>query len=379
MEQRQEHFPRLEPLIGSTEADEHMRGPLRKPTKTETGPHTITKTHGHMIVLKPKAPLNDSTYEAILEKNLLDLYIKALKQHPDSGASPIPINETSNGPVFFHSNDTRDDDLIHRANVNLLLFYLIANAPMQNPDHFPQADLPISSGAAVVVHNNDTGVDDSTHATPGDALSIRSEFIPQNLRQHLPYKLRVPGSRIPPECQVYYTNTGDNHTFLSCPIIKRSDTATLDLARGQLLPANVSNSHVLAIRNTPMCEAPTGTGQRVLCGQYNEWFLLGLVIVLSMFGLAWLKVRFHKKQQADEENAEGPAWPRTICVNSSEAKLREKVRKTRQGDERLDEKPSTEQYEPAPWRSASHRAARVKFLGSVEHDAGPVAVPPPRY
>ncbi|KAF6240929.1 hypothetical protein HO173_000721 [Letharia columbiana] len=206
-------------------------------------------------------------------------------------------------------------------------------------------------------------------------------------------KLYIPGE-IPPQCQLYATNTDVNNvTFAVCPVTKRTINPTHNLASRQLHLADVSKSHILAIRDTAMCEAPTGFDERLACGKFDGWFVLAFFILFSMIGLAWIKLRKHKTRRLDEEHGTA-TWPRLskvstksteaklkpqalrISTNRSEAKLREKIRKAHEEDRHLDEELSTEQYESVAWRNASHRAARANFGGSVKHDAGPVGMLP---
>lgn len=109
-----------------------------------------------------------------------------------------------------------------------------------------------------------------------------------------------------------------------------------------------------------MCEAPTGFSQRVACGHFDGWLVLGFFIFFSIMDLAWMKVRTHNPQQVDEENEnENTNRPclSNVSTNSSEAKLKKKVRKAHQEDRHAEEELRTEQYEPVVWRSAPPRAA----------------------
>ena len=215
----------------------------------------------------------------------------------------------------------------------------------------------------------------ATPAPPGTTVSNFTEPIPieQDLGS-LPDKLNVPGDS-PPHCQLYVTNKDLNTTFVVCHLTKHNDnnnSFTRDLASRQVHSDNTFNSYILAMRNTAMCEAPTNFGQRVACGEYDGFFALGFFIFLSLIFLAWImKARKQRTQRLDEENG-GATWPgfsHVPSTNSSEAKLKEKLRKAHQEGRHV----GMEQYEPVAWRSSSHHAVRAIVDGQVEHDARPVA------
>lgn len=241
----------------------------------------------------------------------------------------------------------------------------------------------------MLVPNSTTNVNPpigSTPSPPGKPISRRTGPIPIGLN-HGP-------SGIPHECQLFVTNTDVNNvTFAVCPVTKLATNPTHNLTSRQLRFMDVPNSHVLTIRNTAMCEAPTGFNQRIACEQFDGWFALAFFILFSMIGLAWMKSRRYRTRQLDEEDGNA-TWPHLsnvstdgseakpkpqaskVSTNTSEAKMREKLRKAHVEDQRLDEGFSVKQYEPVAWRSASHRAARANVEGSVKHDAGPVGILP---
>ena len=275
-------------------------------------------------------------------------------------------------------------------------------APKQYHGHLPPPKVPMGTGTVLenAAADSPTRVEldaleqhqgrfpppeppvSSTPAPPGEVISRRTGPLPVDLNQDpLPYKWNVSGS-ISPQCKLYVTNTDVNVTFIACPATKTTDNnnSTHDLASRQLQTSDLSSSHILAIRNTAMCEAPASFNQRVACGNYDGWFVLGFFILFAMIVSAWIKVRKqHTTQRLDEEENEneGAAQLRFSHVlastNAAEAKLREEVRKGNKEDHGMDEKLSTEQYEPVAWRCASYRAARANVEGKVSHDAVPVA------
>ena len=235
----------------------------------------------------------------------------------------------------------------------------------QHQGHFPPPEPPIGF----------------TPAPPETSTSRPTGPLPIDLNQDpLPYKWNVSGG-ISPQCQLYVTNTDVNVTFIACPATKSNDdnnNLTHALASRQLHSDDALSSHILAIRNTAMCEAPTASfNQRVACGKYDGWFVLGFFILFCLIVSSWIKVHKNTTQRLDDEENEGAAQLRPSHVssttNSSVAKLREKVRKGFKKDHSVDEKFSAEVYEPVAWRSASYRAARANVEGKVSHDAGPVA------
>ena len=236
----------------------------------------------------------------------------------------------------------------------------------QHQGHFPPPEPPIGF----------------TPASPEKSTSRPTGPLPIDLNQDpLPYKWNVSGG-ISPQCQLYVTNTDVNVTFIACPATKstndNNDNSTHDLASRQLHSGDASSSHILAIRNTAMCEAPTASfNQRVACGKYDGWFVLGFFVLFCLIVSSWIKVHKNTTQRLDDEENEGAAPSRpshlSSTTNSSVAKLREKVRKGFKNDHSVEEKRNTEQYEPVAWRSTSYRAARAIVEGKVSHDAGPVA------
>ena len=141
--------------------------------------------------------------------------------------------------------------------------------------------------------------------------------------------------------------------------------------------ADASNPHILAIRNTVKCEAPTDFGQRLACGEYDEIFALGFFVLLFLVIFAWImKGRKHLTRRLDAESgsAHWPGHPRAPSIKSSEAKFKEKMQKAHQEGRHVSEQLGTEQYEPVSWRSASYRAARANGEGNVQNDAGSVVV-----
>ena len=277
--------------------------------------------------------------------------LEALKQ-PDSH---LPLPKAPMGTDAVLENAAADTP----ASVEL-------DALEQHQGHFPPPEPPIGF----------------TPAPPETSTSRPTGPLPIDLNQDpLPYKWNVSGG-ISHQCQLYVTNTDVNITFIACPAksIDNNDNnnSTNDLASRQLHSDDASSSHILAIRNTAMCEAPTASfNQRVACGKYDGWFVLGFFILFCLVVSSWIKVRKNTTQRLDDEENEGAAQLRPSHVssttNSSVAKLREKVRKGFKKDHSVDGKLSAEVYEPVAWRSASYRAARANVEGKVSHDAGPVA------
>ena len=233
---------------------------------------------------------------------------------------------------------------------------------------------------------------DSTQAPPGKPISRRTGPIPINVN-HGPYGIKwyVPGDP-PPQCQIYAANTeANNDTFAVCPVTKRTTDSTHNLANRQLHIGDLSDSRILAIRDTAMCEAPTGFDQRLACGKFDGWFVLAFFMLFAIIGVAWMTLRTPKVRRLDEENGTA-TWPRLstqptdsseatakpraskVPTHSSDATLRAKIRKARGKDQRLEGELGTNQYESVAWRGASRRAVRAHVEGSVGHDAGPIAV-----
>ena len=274
---------------------------------------------------------------------------------PSRDSYPSSSHSVDTGRLLIHEGNTSTT-----ANVSFLAEASTLEAIKKN-DGNPPPHPPIGA----------------TPAPPERSVSRRTEAIPIDLEQGpLPAKLNFTGGALP-QCQLYVTNTDVNITFTVCPITKRNSNLTHNIESRQLHSGDASNSNILTIRNTPMCEAPTGFNQRVACGQYDGYFVLAFFILFSVIGLAWMKIRKQRSQRLDEENIDA-TWPGTLHVstNSSAAKLKEIVRKSHQEDHHVNEEPSTEQYETVAWRSKTQRAARTNLQGKVEHDAGPLAVLP---
>lgn len=247
-------------------------------------------------------------------------------------------------------------------------------------DYFPPPEPPI----------------DSTQAPPGKPISRRTGPIPINVN-HGPYGIKwyIPGGP-PPQCQIYAANTeANNDTFAVCPVTKRTTDPTHYLANRQFHIGDLSNSRILAIRDTAMCEAPTGFNQRLACGKFDGWFVLAFFVLFSAIGLAWITLRKPQTRHLDEEHGTA-TWPRLskvptnspeakakpraskVPTDGSDAKLRANIRKAREEDRRLDGELGANQYESVAWRGASRRASRravrATVEGRVRHDAGPIAV-----
>lgn len=303
----------------------------------------LKRHHGHF---PPPDPPMSAVTGPILEESVdtpADVKLEALEQHHNHFPPPYPAMRTGAGSIF--------EDTVANTPAGVKL-----KALEQRHGQFPPPEPPI------------------TQALPGKPLLRRTGPIPI-AKHHGPGRMTwyVP-SDPPPQCQLYVTNTGDNHTFAICPVTRRT-------------------TNLLHIRDSAMCEAPTGFDQRLACGQFDGWFVLAFFILFAMIGLAWMKLRKCRTGQLDEENGTA-TWPRRsnvltnnpeakpkpqaskVSINCSVDKLREKVRKAHEHDQRLDDEFGTKRYEPAAWRSTSHRAARAKVVGSVKHDAGPVAALP---
>ncbi|CAF9938480.1 hypothetical protein IMSHALPRED_000813 [Imshaugia aleurites] len=236
----------------------------------------------------------------------------------------------------------------------------------------------------------------ATQVPPGEPVSRRTGPTPIDMSQGpSDPKLYVPGG-LGPACQLYATNTDiHNVTFAVCPITKRTANPDYNLTSRQRYLDDVTNSQTLAIRDTAMCEEPTGFDQRLACGQFDKYFAIAFFVLLYIIVQVWILRRKSRTQQSDEENGTA-TWPRLsgmspsspdaevepkpraskVSRNSSEAKLTEKVREAHEEDQGLEEELSAKEYESTAWRSVSHRAARANAEGRVEHDAGPVAVLP---
>lgn len=233
----------------------------------------------------------------------------------------------------------------------------------------------------------------ATAAPPGESVSKRTGPIPIRPQAGpVDIGLYQPGDT-PPQCQLYVTNTGINNTFAVCPVTKRATDPTRNLAIRQFHTGKFSIPHILAIRDTATCEAPTSFNQRVACGQFDGWFAFAFFLLFGTICAAWIRRRYNGRQH-DEETGTA-TWPRRsyfsidsskakpklqtskVSTNSAEAKLRQKIRqKGHEGNRRLDGELGTDQYESVAWRSAIHRATRAHNEGRCKHDAGPVAVLP---
>ena len=216
----------------------------------------------------------------------------------------------------------------------------------------------------------------ATPAPPAKPVSGRAVPMPIEMNSDtLRAKVDVPNG-VPPQCQLYATNTDIHTPFAVCPVTKRNSDLTHDLASQRLHSRDAPHSHILAIRNTVVCEAPADFHQHLVCGQYNGCFALSFFILFSIICLAWiLKVGKQRTHRLDEENGAAirPSVTHVPSTNDSDAKYREDVLKAHQGWRHVGGNLGTEQYQPVAWRSSSHRAARANVEGNVKHDAGPVA------
>ena len=211
-------------------------------------------------------------------------------------------------------------------------------------------------------------------ATPGGREPV--PILNQTSSAHFASSSVDTGMRLPCEIDALVVVAANLSTLVGTPTGATLDA--LEQHQGHFPPPEPPiGSNILAIRSTAMCEAPTGFAQRVACGHLDGWFVLGFFVLFSIMGLAWMKVRTHRTERLDEEN-EGATWPgiSRVSSNSSEAKLRENIRKALREHHGLEDESSTEQYVPVAWRSAFPRAERANSEGRISHDAGPVAVLP---
>ena len=178
---------------------------------------------------------------------------------------------------------------------------------------------------------------------------------------------------VTPRCQLYATDSDTHTPFAVCPDL------THELASRGLHFRDGFHSHVLAIRNTAVCEAPTDFHDRLACGQYNWCLAFSFPILVAIIWLTCtLKVRKQKTRRLNEEDgaATRPGLMHVPSTNSSAAKYREDVLKVHQDWRHAAEPLGIKQYQPVAWRCSCPRAARANIEGRVEHDAGPVAVLP---
>ena len=182
-------------------------------------------------------------------------------------------------------------------------------------------------------------------------------------------KVDVPNGVLP-QCELYATNSDIHTSFAVCPDL------THELASRGLHSRDDPHSHVLAIRNTAVCEAPTDFHERLACGQYNWCLAFSFFMVIGISWLTYtLRVRKQKTFRLDEEDgaATRPGLMHVPSTNSSAAKYREDVLKVHQDRRHAAEIFGTKQYQPVAWRYSCLHAARANIEGRVEHDAGPVA------
>ena len=213
----------------------------------------------------------------------------------------------------------------------------------------------------------------ATPAPPAKLVSDRAVSMPIEMNSDtLRANVDVPNG-VTPQCQLYATNTDIHTPFAVCPDL------THELASRGLHSRDGSHSHVLAIRNTAVCEAPTDFHERLACGKYDWCFALSSFMLMAILWLICeLKVRKQKTRRLNEEDgaATRPGLMHVPSTNSSAAKYREDVLKVHQDWRHAAELLGPEQYQPVAWRCSYPRAARANIEGRVEHDAGPVAVLP---
>lgn len=214
----------------------------------------------------------------------------------------------------------------------------------------------------------------ATPAPPAKPVLGRAVPMPIEINfDTLRAKLDVPNG-VPPKCQIYATRTDIHTPFAVCPVNKPNSDLSHDLT-SRRHSQDAPHSHIFAIRNTAVCEAPTDFHQRLVCGRYNGCFALGFIL-FSIICLAWiLKVRKQRTHRFDEENgaAIGAGLTHVPLGKNSDAKYSKDVMKAHQDWHHVGGDLGTEQYQPVAWRSSSLRAARANIGGKVEHDAGPVA------
>lgn len=345
------------------------------------------------------------------------------------GREPVPVlNQTASAqsasnatkPGFVNPRDrypssSRSDSIgtwPQRASAPAADLFTLANTPTgptsealkPHQGYFPPPDPPKSTGDGPnlgdIAADTPAGVKlhvsppiGATPAPPGEPISRRTGPIPIHPKAGpIDIGLYIPGN-IPPQCQLYVTNTGINNTFAVCPVTKRATKPISNLASREFHIGDALSPRILAIRDTAVCEAPTSFNQRLVCGQLDGWFALAFFLLFCTICAAWITRRKYNGRQLDEENGTA-TWPRRsyvstggseakpklrtsrVSTNIAEAKLRGKIRKAHEKNRHLDGEPSTKQYESMAWRSASHRAARANVGGTFGHDAGPVAVLP---
>ena len=187
-------------------------------------------------------------------------------------------------------------------------------------------------------------------------------------------KVDVPNG-VPPQCQLYATNTDFHTPFAVCPVTKRNSDLTHDLTSRGLHSRDAPHSHILAIRDTA-CEAPTDFQQGLVCGKYNGGFALGFFILFFIICFAWiLSVRKQKIHRLDEERG-AAIWPGRTHVpltRTSNTNFRREFLKAHQDWRCGGVNRGTEQYQPVAWRYSSRRAARAYIKRKVQHGAGRVA------